>query len=556
MQHYLMLFFMTFVHEDVAIVSGAYFIAQHTISPWLGFLFLYSGVVVSDVCVYGLGYAARENPWAKRYFDNNRASQFRERLEKNLVATLALCRLLPGILFPTFSACGWLGVPFIRFLRISMLASILYVPLMMFLVSWFGKTMLVHWGNGIWMVILGLVIGKSGYGAIRAKFKSPALQTSPTTALHYGIEGMPLLPALKREVGLAEYIPPFLFYAPIVLQWLWLGLRYRSLTLPTVTNPLIPMGGLWGESKSALLQQVTPALQQWIAPFVTLRRSQREMTVAQDFQLLRNKLHAAQLTLPVVVKPDEGWQGYGVRHLDQEQALYDYLVAYPQGHTLMVQQAVPWEGEAGVFYIREPGATHGRVTSLTLRYFPYVIGDGVATVRQLIGRNRRAGFKARQYLGAARLHHGLDRTTLDYVPARAERVRLAFIGSLRVGGLYRDASEWITPALQQRFDAIASSIPEFYFGRFDIRFRDITALQAGEDFAIIEINGAGSEAIHIWDPNTPLRRVYRELFAYQARLFKVAAANRARGYRPLSLREFIRYTRNYDQLLERYPPSM
>jgi hypothetical protein len=56
--------------------------------------------------------------------------------------------------------------------------------------------------------------------------------------------------------------------------------------------------------------------------------------------------------------------------------------------------------------------------------------------------------------------------------------------------LYRDGSAHITYALTERLDQIAKSMPEFHYGRFDLRFRTIDALMQGEDFLIVEINGA------------------------------------------------------------------
>jgi hypothetical protein len=194
--------------------------------------------------------------------------------------------------------------------------------------------------------------------------------------------------------------------------------------------------------------------------------------------------------------------------------------------------------------------------SLTLRYYPYVVGDGASTVRDLIASDPRSSFRAHVYFGNNGRHQGVSVEHLKAIPAVDEVVRLSFIGSIRVGGLYRDGRRYITDALSERFDAIARSMPEFHFGRFDIRFKSIDSLQTGEDFLIIEINGAGSEAIHIWDPEVPVSTAHREIFRYQAKLFAIGAKNRARGYRPVTLREFYRFTRRQQRLLTQYPVSV
>jgi len=149
----------------------------------------------------------------------------------------------------------------------------------------------------------------------------------------------------------------------------------------------------------------------------------------------------------------------------------------------------------------------------------------------------------------------IHRDRLDTVPRDGEAVRLAIVGSNRVGGLYINGNNLVTPALTQRIDEITKSMPEFHFGRFDLRFESIEAFQQGENFSIIEINGAGAEAVHIWDPDFPLRDAYRVLFAQQSLMFAIGAANRRRGFKPLGAMDLIRYQQRQQKLLPIYPAS-
>jgi hypothetical protein len=146
-------------------------------------------------------------------------------------------------------------------------------------------------------------------------------------------------------------------------------------------------------------------------------------------------------------------------------------------------------------------------------------------------------------------------TSLDRIPETGEFVRLSFIGSIRVGSLYRDADEKITPKLTERFDAISRSIPEFYYGRYDVRFAALERLQQGEDFRIIEINGAGSEPISAWDPEMTLGQVYARLLRQQRLLFEIGARNRARGWKPANPYTVLRAAWRQTRLIQRYPPS-
>jgi hypothetical protein len=492
--------------------------------------------------------------------------QARVWLDTHLFRLVALCRVMPGLLFPTFVACGWFRIPFWRFALISVVSATVYTPLAMAVAMVLGENVLQRLGHWAWALVLLLILALILRVALRPPWglvsgRPPAHRHTPILeVLHryrpgrYGQHrGMPTLERLSRLVARAERIPTGLFYAPVVLRWLWLSLRYRSLTLPTVVNPMIETGGFWGESKSDCMDQVGSEQRCWLADYITLERGAGD--AAEDLAEAIQRMDGAGLNFPVVAKPDIGWQGYGVRLVVDAEQLRQYLADFPAGQRLLLQRPVPYDGEAGVFYARLPGEAEGQVFSLTLRYFPYVVGDGRSSLRQLVLNDPRAGWKARYHLGLHPEHLGLGQMDLQRVPAEGELVRLAFIGSMRVGGLYRDARQFITPALSQRFDAIARSMPEFHFGRFDIRFESLERLQAGEDFSIIEINGAGSEAIHAWDPEVPLRSVYRELFQAQDQLFEIAARNQARGFKPVSLAVFLQTALRQHRLLGRYPPS-
>jgi len=87
-------------------------------------------------------------------------------------------------------------------------------------------------------------------------------------------------------------------------------------------------------------------------------------------------------------------------------------------------------------------------------------------------------------------------------------VRLSLIGSTRIGGRYEDGSAFASVELTAAVKAIARDMPQFHIGRFDVRYRSLSELRAAR-FTIMEINGAGSEAVHGWDPKSSLAQVHR-----------------------------------------------
>ena len=336
-------------------------------------------------------------------------------------------------------------------------------------------------------------------------------------------------------------MPKWLICVPLVLQWLWLSLRYRSATLPSAANPAITAGGLVGETKLEYFRSMGPLARAATATHCALPPALRQSAAQMEAAMAE-----ARLGFPLMVKPDLGMCGFGVRLVADSPALQAYVAGFPAQQTIVLQEYLPQEGEAGIFYARQPGAA-GRIIGLALRYFPRVVGDGTSTLGQLIEADPRARRVQRSGHSVE-----LDRGT---VPARGQVVRVAIIGSTRVGGLYRDGRHCITPALTAAVDAIACDMDEFYFGRFDVRFTDAQALREGRGFRIMEVNGAGSEAIEAWDPDTGLAQALAIIFAKQRTLFAIAAANRHRGHRPIGLRRLASLHFMQQRLLDAYPPS-
>ncbi|WP_448206796.1 VTT domain-containing protein [Azospirillum sp. sgz302134] len=542
---------LTVLHEDVAIAAGAGLVSAGTLDFSLTATALLAGIIGGDCLIYSLGLLSTRVARLRRYTERPAFSKCRSALENNLLATLITARLVPGVLFPMYFACGAIRVRFDRFLLTTLATAVLHVGILLaLLTSSIGLSSgdVSMAGLALAAVLVGLrtrhgraLVGKAT-GLVAPDF-GPSASGGAATTPEVRLPGMPVVPAGYKPIGLAERIPPLLFYVPLVLQWFALGLRHRSLTLPTAANPSIEAGGLLGESKIRCLELIGPAARHWAAQSTAAINDG-----AWSVERLEAMAAEAGLSFPLVAKPDIGWRGFGVRLVRDAGELQAYLREMPQGCGFILQAYVPYAGEAGIFYARPPGQARGTIFSLTLRYYPHVVGDGVSTLERLIAHDPRASWKAK-------LHRQALRDRLGEVPPAGAVVRLALVGSSRVGGLYKDGHALITPALVRRFDEIADAMPGFHFGRFDVRFASAEALAAGEDFRIIEVNGAGAEAIHVWDPEMPLRQVYAGLFHQQALMFAIAAANRARGFLPLSLRGLIGYQQRQQRLLCTYPAS-
>jgi hypothetical protein len=345
-------------------------------------------------------------------------------------------------------------------------------------------------------------------------------------------------------VGALERLPKWLNLIPMIVQWLWLSLRYRSLTLPTAANPGITAGGMVGEGKSEYFRIMGPLARSHTSDFVLLR-NRRSVSIVQEAERIMQK---AELRYPLILKPDIGWCGFGVRIVRDRDELRSYLQAYPEDQDIILQRFVTYEGEAGLYYIRNPSETRGRVCGVLLRHFPRVVGDGRCTIAELMARIPRLRRLGRD---------GLSEPCCDTsrVPAVGEQVRVTVTGSTRVGGLYQDATDMVTPQLEAAIDRIANDMQGLHVARFDVRYESLGAMQAGKAFQIIEVNGAGSEAVHAWDPRYTLAQAYSIVFEKQRTLFATGAAMRACGHKPVGIIALAQLFLHQARLIRSYPPS-
>jgi len=326
-----------------------------------------------------------------------------------------------------------------------------------------------------------------------------------------------------------EFWPSWVINAPVAVWAAGLSVRYRGVSVFTAANPGIEEGGFVGESKSAILARLP---QDWVIPWMVIEPG----PPAARLDTLVAGLLRRGWTYPVVLKPDVGQRGTGVRWVRDAGEAGRYLASEP-GRVLV---QIPHDGpcEAGLFYVRHPGEARGHLFSITDKRFPALIGDGRSTLEALVLAHPRARLQAGIFL----TRHAAQR---DRVPAAGEVVPLVRAGNHAQGTQFFDGRQLMTPALEGCVDAIARSFDGFYFGRFDVRYADPGELKAGRGFAIVELNGVTSEATHIYDPSSTLCAAWRTLMRQWSLAFAIGAANRARGHRPATLRRLARLTWAY-----------
>jgi membrane protein DedA with SNARE-associated domain len=506
----------TFVSEDLTCLLAGVLVLQGQIDAFSAIAACALGIWLGDLGLWCAGRLAGRRvlawPRVRRFVTAEREVRFGYWIDAHAPAAILGSRFLPGTRLPLYVAAGALGGSFTPFALWSLAAVLLWTPPLVLLSAGSAAPILrlvEELAGAGW---LGRLVAAAGLLAI--------VRWTMTLTTRRGRQR--LVAALSRSWRW-EFWPMWLFYAPVAAWIAWLVVRHRGLAAISAANPGMPDGGIVGESKYDILSRL-PA--EWTIPACAIEPG----PVDERMWHAATRLTTKRWALPVILKPDVGQRGVGVklvRTLDEARA---YLTT--ESGRVVMQPYHPGPYEAGVFYYRFPDWRRGRILSITDKHFPVVTGDGRSTLEELVWNDARLRMQARRFLD----RHAASRTR---VLANGERLPLAIAGNHAQGTLFTDGKHLITAALEERIDRIAQSHRGFFIGRFDIRYTDVERFKAGEDLAIVELNGATAESTNIYDPRGSLASAYRQLFRQWSLVFAIGAANRAGGAPSSSLRRLV-----------------
>lgn len=309
-----------------------------------------------------------------------------------------------------------------------------------------------------------------------------------------------------------EYWPFYVLYFPISFYYIYLALRARSLFFFAASNPKIDFGGMLGESKAAIFDLI---------PDKYIPRTKR-FSADVSLSHVTNFLNEHNLDFPIICKPDIGERGWMVEKIRNTDELIIYLNRIKVD--FLAQEYVNYPVELGVFYYRMPGNEKGNVSSIVVKDMLHVIGNGNKTTRELIQANPRANMQLEMLERDGKID-------LDAVPEKNIRVELEPIGNHCKGTTFLNGNMHISANLEIVFDTISKEIEEFYFGRFDLRCKSIADLEKGAHFKILELNGAGAEPGHIYQPGYALLKGYTDICFHLNKLCTISIVNHRRGFK-------------------------
>lgn len=319
-----------------------------------------------------------------------------------------------------------------------------------------------------------------------------------------------------------EYWPTLAFYWPMFVYGPLLALRSRHACFFTAANPGILAGGLGLESKFATLQNLP----------IDLRPNSIFAPRGRDLALILEALRSAEIYFPVIAKPDIGYRGFLVKKLDNAEQLRAYLSQY--SIDFIIQEYLDYPEEVGVLYYRLAQNQRGKITSLTLKDFLHIVGDGHSTVLDLIEHTPRALLQLER-LQETHWH------LFQKIPSAGEHINLGVIGNHSKGTQFLNGNRFIDADLEAIFDQIAQQIPGFSYGRFDIKCASLADLKRGKNFKIIELNGVCSEPTHIYDQSlSNYFSAVGTILRHWTIVRRVAAANRRQGAKYMPEPQMIR----------------
>ncbi len=278
-----------------------------------------------------------------------------------------------------------------------------------------------------------------------------------------------------------EHWPSFMFYLPLVPFYLKERIKTGNFTFFLNTNPAIKYSGDGTESKYKTIQLVPKEF----------RPKSVLINELENFKTVLDKIRIEKITFPLIAKPDLGFRGFLVKKINSETELKTYLQKN-NSIKILIQEYLDYKNECGILYHRLPNNDKGKITSITLKKFLTVIGDGKSTLLQLILADKRA------YLYIELLKN-IHQEKLKNTPKKNQKVVLTVIGNHSKGTEFLNGNHLIDNTLEETFDKLNKQINGWYFGRLDLKYNNFEDLRLGKDFKVIEINGIIAEPTHIYD---------------------------------------------------------
>lgn len=139
---FILLFGATLIWEDAAALAGAILAAQGLAPFEAAFGGVAAGIIVGDLGLYLIGYAARRNRriygWVtQRKLGAAILRQSGSWVRRHMIKVIVFARMFPGLRVPTYAVCGFADAGFWRFAAVAVFAVLAWIALIFYLAMHF-----------------------------------------------------------------------------------------------------------------------------------------------------------------------------------------------------------------------------------------------------------------------------------------------------------------------------------------------------------------------------------------------------------------------------------
>lgn len=295
-----------------------------------------------------------------------------------------------------------------------------------------------------------------------------------------------------------------LSFYPILL-WLKHSIRNKSFNFFIYSNPAIYQGGMFNERKTDIYKLLPKNL----IPKMILA------TKKDGIENIIKRMSENGISFPVFLKPNIGFRGFLVQKVDSELQLQNLLQKFKKKEFL-IQEFIDLKNEYAILYYRFPNNQMTGISSFSSREYPYVVGDGTSTLIDLIliQNNKR--------LDLTYLNNTIDK---NYIPKVKEKIIIDYVGNYARGSRIINETSNVDAELISCFYDVIGPINGLNFVRVDLKANSIEDIK-NKNFKIIEVNGAKSESLHVYDETINLKNKLQIVRNHWKLLSDVSIAHR------------------------------
>lgn len=274
-----------------------------------------------------------------------------------------------------------------------------------------------------------------------------------------------------------------------LMYWAAYSIYFRSITFFSAANPAIHLGGMLDDTKTAIYSLVQ---RKYLPTTIVL-------TQKDD---ILSKVQFAELSYPVIVKPNVGFKGFMVRRIDDSEELKKVSKSFGN-REMLVQEFISAPKEFSIMCYKLQKNSAYKISSFVEKALPHITGDGISTIGELITK-LRSPFLQKELI-IDKLKERLD----EVLPSQQQLI-IDHVGNYARGSKFYNRSEEIDKALHAAINDFFAGVEGLKFGRLDIKASSITDVKRGQ-FTLLEINGAKAEPIHIYDPEMSFIDIVRDI---------------------------------------------